>query len=418
MEPSPLIQSLAANQAIIEANFSLHQFTPKDFLDLAKALEVNDSLTALFLSRVEMGDREFAKLCEALQKKRKLRVLDVSTNQIKSLYPLHRALANGLPLQNLNVSRNPLDNDTEKYLVHFLKDKSSVLEHLEVGDIQLGVRAGQKIGAALALSVTIYLRSVIIFGAHLNDEGAALILIGIKNRQVTSLSLASNNLGNKTALVVQEFLTVNKYLIQLDLSGNPIYAEGAAQIAEGLRVNTTLRDLNLSSCLIRRSEQNERETSEGFWHLAQVLKEHRFLESINLSNNKASLKAKIFIVRVLLTNASLKSLSLFDVGEESQTVFDLIRVLAITIQKNGTIIDVKFIIEGRNIKLMTYELPDREDREKVLSYHDFIQQILARNREPKIEPKEEKKENEEHKEQEKGAAKQAPAKSEKSCVVC
>lgn len=67
------------------------------------------------------------------------------------------------------------------------------------------------------------------------------------------LSLKDNLLGPKSAVILNEFLTQNKFpqLVSLDLSNNSFDEEDVCLIAEGLCHHSTLTMLNLSDSFIQ-----------------------------------------------------------------------------------------------------------------------------------------------------------------------
>ena len=58
--------------------------------------------------------------------------------------------------------------------------------------------------------------------------------------------LQNNEVGDEGATCIADALKINKSLKHLNLSGSPIGAIGAAEIAEALKINQSLKELHLT----------------------------------------------------------------------------------------------------------------------------------------------------------------------------
>eukprot|EP01094_Clydonella_sp_ATCC50884_P000033 TRINITY_DN10025_c1_g1_i3.p2 TRINITY_DN10025_c1_g1~~TRINITY_DN10025_c1_g1_i3.p2 ORF type:complete len:123 (-),score=9.81 TRINITY_DN10025_c1_g1_i3:322-690(-) len=74
----------------------------------------------------------------------------------------------------------------------------------------------------------------------------ALARLRTNDPSLTRLDLARINIGPEGAAHLADALRVNTSLERLDLWGNNIGPEGAAHLADALRVNTSLKRLDLS----------------------------------------------------------------------------------------------------------------------------------------------------------------------------
>ncbi|OMJ73667.1 hypothetical protein SteCoe_27603 [Stentor coeruleus] len=87
-----------------------------------------------------------------------------------------------------------------------------------------------------------------------DDDGEELMTRLKKNFTLEKLELQGNNLGKSTGRVVGELLEINDTMKYIDLEGNDLYDKdlkdisGIVSIAEGIKKNTCLVTLNLSSC--------------------------------------------------------------------------------------------------------------------------------------------------------------------------
>ena len=64
--------------------------------------------------------------------------------------------------------------------------------------------------------------------------------------QQTKNSLQSNQVGDEGAIFIAEALKINQSLKQLNLSRSNIGAIGVAAISEALKINQSLKELHLS----------------------------------------------------------------------------------------------------------------------------------------------------------------------------
>lgn len=139
-------------------------------------------------------------------------------------------------------------------LADFMKNNSSLVS-FDGGDDDGGAQA-----LALALKTHPSLKNLDLFSGGIGDsptldfqdfgmsaEDAVLLADRLKtNKQVTSVDLSSNEaIGNKGASALAEALKVNTTLEQLDLSSCGIGGLGAKALAEALCSNTSLMSLNL-----------------------------------------------------------------------------------------------------------------------------------------------------------------------------
>ena len=106
--------------------------------------------------------------------------------------------------------------------------------------------------------------------------------------------------------VLSQILQRNKTLTELDLSGNRGVSDtGAFFIAEGLKLNTSLRTLRLSGCGI---------SAEGAKFISGALEVNAFLKIIDLGRNELGDTGVGYLANALKQNDSLKELYLEKCG--------------------------------------------------------------------------------------------------------
>jgi Leucine-rich repeat (LRR) protein len=114
-------------------------------------------------------------------------------------------------------------------------------------------------------------------GNRIGEAGATAIAEALKaNSTLQQLNLFRSNIGASGAAAIAEALKVNSVLQKLDLSQNSISASGAAAIAEALKVNSVLQKLNLSRNNI---------SASGAAALAEALNVNSALQQLILYQN-------------------------------------------------------------------------------------------------------------------------------------
>ncbi|CAH3150376.1 unnamed protein product, partial [Pocillopora meandrina] len=136
-------------------------------------------------------------------------------------------------------------------------------------------------------------------GNGISDAGATCIAEAMKvNKTLTNLNLSGNDAG---AICIAEALKVDKTLTNLYLSGNGISAAGATCIAEAMKVNKTLTNLNLSGNGI---------SDAGATCIAEAMKVNKTLTNLNLSGNGISAAGATCIAEAMKVNKTLTNLYL------------------------------------------------------------------------------------------------------------
>jgi len=115
-------------------------------------------------------------------------------------------------------------------------------------------------------------------GNKIEDEGAINLVEGLKlNTSLQQLDLSHNKIGVEGGRTLSEALKINTTLQNLNLTYNKLRDEGARALSEALKVNTTLQQLDLSSNKIK---------DEGVGALSEALKVNTTLQQLDLGGNK------------------------------------------------------------------------------------------------------------------------------------
>ena len=137
---------------------------------------------------------------------------------------------------------------------------------------------------------------------NIDAGGAIAIAEALKvNTLVTQLNLEFNQIGAAGAIAIAEALKVNKSVSQLNLHSNDIDAAGAIAIADSLKINTSVTELNLEFNQIG---------AAGAIAIAEALKINTSVTELNLSRNNIDAAGAIAIADALKVNKSVTQLNL------------------------------------------------------------------------------------------------------------
>jgi hypothetical protein len=262
----------------------------EDGAELARALRTNRWLTTLNLSWNRIGESERSggaasvALAEAVGTMRALVRLNVSHNALFRGTNGHPAAttatawANALraaeALRELDLAANHLGATCTQMVAAAIRDHRelavvNVLLNPCIGDDDGGLRA-----LASAWGARRGLRSLCGAGA-----GSALVL----SRR--NLSAADVNLSATDAkLIALELRMMHSALTKCDLRNNWLGAAGAKSVAEALRGNAVMQELNVSNNHLGKNSNVERDVA-GVRAFAKVLPTMAALRSLSLARN-------------------------------------------------------------------------------------------------------------------------------------
>ena len=148
---------------------------------------------------------------------------------------------------------------------------------------------------------------IVMSGCHVDDECVEMLAGGVnfmsstvlKCVRITKLVMFKNSITDRGATTLAEMLKENTTLQQLNISNNSIGDGGATALAEILKENTTLQQLNISNNSIGFG---------GATALAEILKENRTLQQLCISNNSIGVGGATALTEMLKENRTLQQL--------------------------------------------------------------------------------------------------------------
>ena len=304
-----VFQGLLHNKSLVHLNLSnVGLVATEDTIEaLSKMLQVNNSLKHLDLSYNDYSDFGVSCIFQSLQHNTALVHLNLSNAKIKptgnTLKALSKMLQVNKSLTHLNLSRNELSGSRLSCVFQSLRHNTTLV-HLNLS---------HNYGFVFADAVqALYSRNCINKTlTHLNLSGIwglkfHIIFRGLQHN-TTLVQLYLHNTGlvatEDTTQALTTMLQVNKTLTHLNLSYNDKFSDsGALCVFEGLRHNTTLLYLDLSSTGLVKAPTT-------------MLKDNKTLTILNLSFNWNSTFSKVHSICLSFQhNTSLVHLYLRDTG--------------------------------------------------------------------------------------------------------
>ncbi|KAF9940120.1 hypothetical protein BGZ67_008299 [Mortierella alpina] len=272
---------------------------------LFEAWKFNKTISTLSLARSGVNDKTVKYLARVIVKNETLRTLDLSGNHITAQGA--EILADAM-IMNRGVTRLCLQSNSIKkagapHLARILA-KNRVIRHMNIGSNSLGTEGITHIAEAVRFNRT--LTSLSLDMNEMGSKGASAVATAlVSNRHLTHLYMPHNSIGDKGLADICESLKRNKYLISLDLELNHIgvgqSATGMQALGNVLKINTSLREINLSFNLF------SAEAIKGF---ADGMSKNSTLESVIFSNCCLTSEAAIALAKALTSATGLQNLGL------------------------------------------------------------------------------------------------------------
>ncbi|KAF9365852.1 hypothetical protein BGX34_007940 [Mortierella sp. NVP85] len=313
------------------------------FKHIFDAWKHNRTITALCMSRSGVDDKAIKYIARALVKAETLRELDLSHNKItaQGIQVLCEALILNRSVTRLCIESNNIKKAGAPHLAGLLA-KNCAIRHLNVGSNGLGAEGCSMIADAIRLNGT--LNSLSLDMNEMGSIGASAMAAALaSNQRLTHLYIPHNNIGDQGLTEICESLKKNNSLISLDVELNQIghgqSVAGMKALAEVLRTNKHLREINLSYNVF---------SSEAIQELMKGAADNSTLESIILTNCCITTQGATTIAEVLPTATGLQNLGLtanLDIAEEGY------QALATNLSKNRSMkgIQLDYNSEDRHV---------------------------------------------------------------------
>ena len=347
-----LTQALQVNHTITHLNMREAKVDDAQAKAIGEILQSNHTLTHLCLACNKVTSIGVEALADALRSNKILENLHIGNNNIgdKGAKALGKVLQSNHTLTHLYIAANQMTHIGVEALAEALKSNKT-LKDLDIANNDIGDEGAEALGKALQSNHTmthLYIAHRQTLGHrgwicsshchHIGDQGVRAIAHALRYKSsLTLLTLCVNTLSDSSFAALGEALQSNCSLTHLYMQGDgpnlyhfgdssletfskalksrgtqmthlhlsnlSISSSHVISLAEALRVNATLKLLDLSCNKIDCS---------GARTLAQALKKNQSLICLKLRDNKISDAGAENFVEVLQCNKTLMILDLLD----------------------------------------------------------------------------------------------------------
>lgn len=312
--------------AMTQLDLRGHRISSMQALYVADLLAASTVLTKLNLDGFELN-------LPQLRGTEPVQVLDLKSKRlgVASGIVIASLITDNTVLSDCSLLKNNLDVESAKMLAKIGTEKQIMLSGMKRDQTEANFR-NQSLTPADAILISsdlpfmAVLTSLNLAYNNIGPKGAKAIAeaLGSGKAVLTDLNLADNRLGAEGAKAIADALASGKaVLTSLNLAGSPLSAgigpEGSKAIAEALKVNAVLTDLNLAyssfgaegakaiadalasgkAVLTTLDLHNNNLDAEAGKALAAALKENAVLTSLNLSGNNLGKDGAIAIAEAL-----------------------------------------------------------------------------------------------------------------------
>ena len=352
IEVEALADALRSNKILKNLNIEINNIGDEGAKVLGKVLQSNHTLTHLSIADNQITHIGVEALADALRSNKILKNLDIGGNNIgdEGAKALGKVLQSNHTLTHLNIAANQMTHIGVEALAEALKSNKT-LEDLDIANNDIDDEGAEALGKALQSNHTLthlyivnhqtqgftqWIRSS--HCHHIGDQGVRALAHALRyNSSLTLLTICVNTPSDSSFAALGEALQSNSSLTYLYMQGYgpnlteyhfgdssletfskalkslgtqmtslllsnlSISSSHVIPLAEALRVNTTLKLLDLN--------HNKIDCS-GARTLAQALKKNQSLIYLNLRDNKISDAGAENFVEVLQCNKTLMILDL------------------------------------------------------------------------------------------------------------
>ena len=327
--------SLQFNISLQELNMSRNEITSKGTKKISKAIQVNKTLKQLDISINKIADEGINFISDALKGDISLQQLNISHSDITNsgIKVMAEAIQMNLTLQNINISKNHISTEGLLYFMEAVKNNFTLQE---VNITHNNVTKSGFTSIKQCIDSLYHRIKIIASWNEIKEEGKLITKISTscspdsieedvwsfdeydadhlvmclseclkEDNTVQKVNMNRYNIDNKItskgAIKVAEAIKMNKTLQELDISYNNISDDGAADISDALKSNNSLQILKMSSNNI---------TVSGAIKIAEAIRVNKTLQELNIRKNNISDNGTSVISDALKSNSSLQYLDM------------------------------------------------------------------------------------------------------------
>ena len=303
---------------------------------IGNSLRHNISLQQLNISHNNITDRGIEVIAEAIQTNSTLQNINISKNHISTegLLYFMEAIKKNYTLQQVNITHNNVTRSGFTSIKHCIE---TLLHPIQIitswNEINEGGKLVTKISTSCALvdieedvwpfnmcdgdHLVMCLSECLKedytvqkvdldnrFKNEITSEGAKLIAEAIKvNKTLQELDISHNNISDDGAAAISDALKSNNLLQILNMSSNNINDKGAIKVAEAIQVNKTLQELYIRSNYIKLSD-------DGAAAFSDALKNNNSLQILCMLYNNITSEGAKLIAEAIKVNKTLQELDI------------------------------------------------------------------------------------------------------------
>ena len=322
-EVSPLIEHLKRNVAVGEpTEFPRGIILPDGRLDLCKqnlgpegcrrvtqALQNNQQVRSVLLGTDGIGDAGAASLSELLITNSSIEIVYLGCNGITAdgAESLAAALSQNTNVHGLWLKRNPIGDRGVEAIARLLR-RNHAIRVLDLVNTGIGLRGIQSLCHVLKYEKC-SIERLYLGGNSLDEESAAELALMLRhNNRLQSLLLNVGCLGDHGTNAIAEGLKENTTLRELGLASNGVTARGSACLMSALTSHPSLvhLDLGYSPSTKVLGARGNALGDEGGQLIASMLQSNNVLTRINLARTGIGKRGLEAIERALLKSRSIQ----------------------------------------------------------------------------------------------------------------
>eukprot|EP01102_Stenamoeba_stenopodia_P011184 TRINITY_DN3420_c0_g1_i1.p1 TRINITY_DN3420_c0_g1~~TRINITY_DN3420_c0_g1_i1.p1 ORF type:complete len:1127 (+),score=293.80 TRINITY_DN3420_c0_g1_i1:148-3381(+) len=254
---------------------------------LLDAMEGNEAVKKLLLGNNVVGNVGAKAIAEFIRNGAKLTTWYIAGNEIdaEGIQPVCEALHHHPLVNQLWLKRNPLRPEGAVHIANLIRNNSVllVIDLVNTGLLDKGI---QTIFEALPSNNTI--RHLYVGSNGVTEEGAVYIAKYLKHHnKLHSLGVSLNRLGDKGAEIIADALKDDKTLERLSIASNRLSHVGATAIAEVVKHHPSLRylDFGFTKATSVLGELGNIMGDEGAKSIGEMLKVNKTLRGLDLLHN-------------------------------------------------------------------------------------------------------------------------------------
>ena len=293
-----------------------HSLRPYDCMSISYFMSVVP-ITHLFLRGCSVGDQEAEMLARCKDLIVLLKVLDLSNNNVthKGMESVVAIIKWCTNLTHFSVAHNPIGDDGIQL---FSLLKLEQLTQLDIRDIKMTEVGTHTLGECFKFDRS--LQSLEISNNNIEDNGLTGIILDNFPCVLIRLIITKCCLTCTGAVNISKILRINETLKHLEISDNSIGDDGISAISDNLHINTTLIQLVARNCKFH---------SKGAKAVATMLQANKTLKYLDISNNHIGDDGITAVTCSIQANTTLNELLVFDCAFHSRGLESVNKMLMI-----------------------------------------------------------------------------------------